>query len=309
MKNSSIFTHTSSSINFDPRVRHTLWSVFIGNLVNAVNRYGFTQVQIQRYMCVKSTHGARQALLINSIGIALMISLSSVMGVVIYAHYADCDPLTAGYINKIDQIFPYFVMEVLGSIKGLPGIFLACIFSGSLSTISSGLNSLAATMIEDVYKGLLEQQMTDEKQGIVSKIFSFFLGIVVMALTYIVSNLGSLINSVLSLSGILSGPVMGIFILGFFFPRIGASDALIGLLGSTAITVWIFLGAQFTKNQRKDGRLSLSTADCTGLNTTKLITTNITEIHNSTRYVYKFTVQILCYLKHYRNQISLCILN
>ncbi|CAF4920803.1 unnamed protein product, partial [Rotaria sp. Silwood2] len=76
-----------------------------------------------------------------------------IMGVILYAYYADCDPYTAKYISGIDQIFPYFVMEVLNDKKGLPGIFLACVFSGSLSTISSGLNSLAAVLIEDIYKG------------------------------------------------------------------------------------------------------------------------------------------------------------
>jgi len=36
---------------------------------------------------------------------------------------------------NIDKIFPYIVMEVLSDKKGFPGIFLACVFSGSLSRI------------------------------------------------------------------------------------------------------------------------------------------------------------------------------
>ena len=213
-------------------------------------------------MCVRSTRGAKQALFINAVGAAAVILLSGVIGVILYAYYAECDPYTARYVTDIDQIFPYFVMEVLSDKKGLPGVFLACIFSGSLSTISSGLNSLAAVVIEDVYKGLLGRRLTDERQGFVSKIFSIVLGVVVILLTYVVSYLGSILNAALSLFGVLSGPIMGVFFLGFFFPQANRHGGFIGFLASLGLQLWIFLGAQITKNQIRSERLPLSVAKC-----------------------------------------------
>lgn len=250
------------SASFDPRVRHTVWSLLIGGTFNSLSTYGFNQTQVQRYMCVRTTRGAKQALFINAVGAALVIILSGVIGVILYAYYANCDPYTAKYVSDIDQIFPYFVMEVLSDKKGLPGIFLACIFSGSLSTISSGLNSLAAVVIEDVYKGLMGKSLTDQRQGFVSKIFSIVLGAVVMLLTYVVSYLGSILNAALSLFGVLSGPIMGAFFLGFFFPQANRHGGFIGFLASLALQFWIFLGAQFTKKQMKSERLPLSVARC-----------------------------------------------
>ncbi len=35
-------------------------------------------------------------------------------------------------IDKADQIVPFFVMDVLGDFPGLPGLFVAGIFSGAL---------------------------------------------------------------------------------------------------------------------------------------------------------------------------------
>ena len=250
------------SISPDPRVRHTIWSLLIGGTFNSLTTYGFNQTQVQRYMCVRTTRGAKQALFINAAGAALIITLSSLIGVVLYAYYADCDPYTAKYVSEIDQIFPYFVMDVLSDKPGLPGVFLACIFSGSLSTISSGLNSLAAVLIEDIYKGLLGRRITDERQGFVSKIFSVVLGAIVMLLTYVVSYLGSVLNAALSLFGVLSGPIMGVFFLGFFFPRANRHGGLIGFLVSLAFQLWLFLGAQITKNQMNSEHLPLSTANC-----------------------------------------------
>jgi solute carrier family 5 (sodium-dependent multivitamin transporter), member 6 len=223
-------------------------------------------------MCVRTTRGAKQALFINAVGAAAVILLSGVIGVILYAYYASCDPYTARLVTDIDQIFPYFVMEVLSDKKGLPGVFLACIFSGSLSTISSGLNSLAAVIIEDVYKGLLGRTLTDERQGFVSKIFSIVLGVVVILLTYVVSYLGSVLNAALSLFGVLSGPVMGVFFLGFFFPQANRHGGFIGFLASLGLQLWIFLGAQITKKQIRNERLPLSVAKClTPVNITRAI--------------------------------------
>ncbi|CAF1392260.1 unnamed protein product [Rotaria sordida] len=225
--------------SIDPRVRHTVWSVLIGSTFNALSTYGFNQTQIQRYMCVRTTRGAAQALFINAVGSAFIILSSCLIGIIIYAYYADCDPYTAKFISAIDQIFPYFVMEVLSNIPGLPGVFLACIFSGSLSTISSGLNSLTAVIIEDVYKGA-----------------------VVMLLTYVVSHLGPILNASTSLFGALQGPIMGVFFLGFFFPRANHRGGLVGFVSGVALPLWIFVGSQVTKNQRKSERLPLFTTNC-----------------------------------------------
>lgn len=230
-------------------------------------------------MCVRTTRGAKQALFINAVCSTFIILSSCLIGIIIYAYYADCDPYTAKLISAIDQIFPYFVMEVLSNTPGLPGVFLACIFSGSLSTISSGLNSLAAVIIEDVYKGLIGGQLSDERQGFISKISSIILGIVVVLLTYVVSHLGPILNASTSLFGALQGPIMGVFFLGFFFPQANRRGCLVGFISGVALPLWIFVGSQITKNQRKSERLPLLTTNCTlPMNETRTLPTSIRHV-------------------------------
>lgn len=266
----------SFSLSFDPRTRHTVWSMLIGNSFNALITYGFNQMQVQRYMCVRSTRGAQAALFINIIGVACLILLSCLMGIVLYSYYIGCDPYTAGRIKNVDQILPYFVMDALGHTKGVPGLFLACVFSGSLSTISSGLNSLAAVIIEDIYKGLLKRKLTIEQQGITSKVVSVFVGACVVLLTYVVSYLGSVINAAISLSSTLCGPIMGLFFLGFFLRRANRIGALVGFFVSLAFQLWIFIGVQMTKGQRNSGRLPVSIMNCTDIDLIPIILTNTT---------------------------------
>ena len=76
------------------------------------------------------------------------------LGLVLYAVYADCDPLTAKTVRKQvdsrkslsmisikpflqDQLVPFMVLDVAGAIPGLPGLFMAGVFSGSLRFLKS----------------------------------------------------------------------------------------------------------------------------------------------------------------------------
>ena len=70
-------------------------------------------------------------------------------------------------MDKPDQIFPLFVMQVMGDIPCLPGLFVAGVFSGALSTVSSGLNALAAVTFQDFIQGGCAVQMEEKRKTIV----------------------------------------------------------------------------------------------------------------------------------------------
>lgn len=61
-------------------------------------------------------------------------------------------------------------MEVLSNIRGLPGLFISCIFSGTMSTVSSGLNSMAAVVWEDFLKPTYSHRWSDAKATKFNKI-------------------------------------------------------------------------------------------------------------------------------------------
>ena len=66
------------------------------------------------------------------IGMVGMWILFYSSGAVAYGMYHDCDPLTSGRIEKPDQILPYLVMDKLGHLTGLPGLFVAAVYGGVL---------------------------------------------------------------------------------------------------------------------------------------------------------------------------------
>ena len=135
--------------NVDPdvRQRHTLWGTLIGMFFMWVALYGTNQAQVQRYLSVKKRSQAEKALWMNAVLICIIYLLCCFAGMLVYAFYHDCDPIKSNQVKRKDQIFPLFVMQIMGDYPGIPGLFVAGVVSGALSTVSSGLNSLAAMCI------------------------------------------------------------------------------------------------------------------------------------------------------------------
>lgn len=51
---------------------------------------------------------------------------------VIFADYLHCDPLSLGFISKIDEILPFYIEDKFTHIPGLLGVFMASLFNGAL---------------------------------------------------------------------------------------------------------------------------------------------------------------------------------
>lgn len=120
------------SFDLDPTVRHTFWTVCIGSFVSWLSYCSVNQAMVQRCLSMPTLKMANKTALILAFGIIAIVSMSCYTGLVIYALFYDCDPITTKQINKPDQLLPYFVMNIAEWIPGLPGLFLSGVFSAAL---------------------------------------------------------------------------------------------------------------------------------------------------------------------------------
>lgn len=67
-----------------------------------------------------------------TVGTVFIIILTGYAGFVVYSTYYDCDPLTTKLAKAKDQLLPLLVARVLGEFPGMPGLFVAGIFSAAL---------------------------------------------------------------------------------------------------------------------------------------------------------------------------------
>uniref|UniRef100_A0A8D0CDP3 Solute carrier family 5 member 8 n=1 Tax=Salvator merianae TaxID=96440 RepID=A0A8D0CDP3_SALMN len=254
-----------SVIDFNPSPlqRHTFWTIIIGGTFTWLGIYGVNQAQVQRYLACKSQHHAKLSLYINLVGLWITLFSATMCGLSMYSVYKDCDPWSAGFVKAPDQLMPYLVLEILGDFPGIPGLFVAGTYSGTLSTVSSSINALAAVTIEDIIK----PNFTLSERGLSWASISMSKFALCLGMAAIASVMGALLQAALSIFGILGGPLLGIFSLGILLPFANAKGAFSGLLCGIVITLWVGIGSQkYPPSIHRTLPLSLTTKNCPKLN-------------------------------------------
>ncbi|KAK7096189.1 hypothetical protein V1264_005513 [Littorina saxatilis] len=260
----------------DPSVRHTFWSLVVGGAVRWTSVFGVNQASVQRYCSLPSLKKAKLSVLINVIGIAVLLTLFCLTGIVIFAYYAQkqCDPLATKMISSSNQIAPFFVMEVL-NFPGLPGLFIACLFSGALSSVSSCLNALAAVTWQDFLKPFLGHRLTEVQITWVTKLLVLIFGGAGIGVAFIVSGLeGTVLQASLSFNSAANGPLLGLFLLGGLFPWANGYGAVVGGILGLCLTMWISIGA-YTIPRAPSGLPDINSTSCSA-NITSSITSMTT---------------------------------
>uniref|UniRef100_A0A673L801 Sodium-dependent multivitamin transporter n=1 Tax=Sinocyclocheilus rhinocerous TaxID=307959 RepID=A0A673L801_9TELE len=228
-------------LNPDPTVRHTFWTLGVGGVFLMLSLYGVNQAQVQRYLSSRTEKEAVMScyMVFPCLQVALM--LSCLMGLVMYACYGNNSPLEQQYITSKDQMVLYFVMDMLQNFPGLPGLFVACLFSASLSTISSAFNSLATVTMVDLIKP--HYSMTEARATLLSKMLALSYGIICVAMAYVVHLMNSsVLQAALSIFGMVGGPLLGLFCLGIFFPCANSIGAVTGLAAGLVMAFWVGIG-------------------------------------------------------------------
>ncbi|GFT15381.1 sodium-coupled monocarboxylate transporter 2 [Nephila pilipes] len=194
--------------------RYTFINLFLRSVLGAMAYYGSSQIEVQRMLSLRSLKRAKYALNWSIIPVAALITLCMVLGLVLYAIFDTCDPVADEIhtgVSKYDQIVPYYIITRFSSIPGLTGLCVAGIFSGSLSTLSSALNSLSAVTVIDFIKPIYESRLSETKMVFIAKMLSLSYGVICICFTFVVSKVDSLVavnNTVLS---IVEGPVFAVF--------------------------------------------------------------------------------------------------
>lgn len=164
----------------------------------------------------------------------MLVSLCIYNGLLLYATFHDCDPLTTKVAKAKDQLLPLLVMQVLEKISGLPGLFIAGLFSGntrkkifdsfstifcstaSLSSVSSALSSLSAVVLKDYFKPCFRKELSNKACELIMRLTVVILGCLIVALVYVIEQLGSVLQLSMIVPGTCVGSLFGIFIFGMF---------------------------------------------------------------------------------------------
>ncbi|CAF2832658.1 unnamed protein product [Rotaria sp. Silwood2] len=268
-----------SVVTLDPSIRYTIWSILIGTTFSSTAQYACIQTQAQRYMCVKNTKSAQKVVWVHYGLNVFMQMIFLCAGCLIYAKYNQCDPLRAKSISRADQLYPLFVSETLGKYPGLTGIFIASVLSATLSTYSSGVNSIATVIIEDIYKRLSSKRsMSNEHQLILGGNWLSNSIYDIRCVLYekqhnnslyrlnlsFSSSIIFLIKIILQIFGAFAAPILGLYLLGLFTSRVKNQSAIVAFFICLIFQIVMLFGSILTLKpaSKQGGRLDTSVIEC-----------------------------------------------
>lgn len=107
-------------------------------------------------------------------------------------------------------------MRILGNIPGLPGIFVAGVFSAALSSLSTGLNSMACVISEDLVKPFIN--LSEKQNAFLLRFIVAFFGISCIFFVFIVERMGTVLQLATMTGAVTMGPMLGFYITGICMP-------------------------------------------------------------------------------------------
>ncbi|XP_037558104.1 putative sodium-dependent multivitamin transporter, partial [Dermacentor silvarum] len=114
---------------------------------------------------------------------------TSLTGLALTYWYRDCDPMLTGAITRYDQVVPFYVGESLADVAGLRGLFLSGLVGASISTVSSVVNSQAATFYVDIVSPNIDLGRTQAVW--VTHLLEFGSGTLMTAFAVVVPHVGT----------------------------------------------------------------------------------------------------------------------
>ncbi|KAM9204427.1 sodium-coupled monocarboxylate transporter 1 [Mergus octosetaceus] len=248
--------------NPNPLQRHTFWTIVIGGTFTWTGIYGVNQSQVQRYIACKSRFHAKMSLYINLVGLWAILVCATLCGLSLYSIYKECDPWSAKQVSALDQLMPYLVLDIFKDFPGMPGLFVASAYSGTLSTVSSSINALAAVTVEDLVRPHF-RSLSEKKLSWISMGMSLFYGGVCIAMAALASLMGALLQAALSIFGMVGGPLLGLFALGILCSFANGIGAFVGLVTGFVVSLWVGIGSQiYPPLPERTLPLPLSTDGC-----------------------------------------------
>jgi SSS family transporter len=231
---------------------YTFWGGLIGGCFLTMSTHGTDQYLVQRYLCTDKPASASLALLSSGAVVLGQFIGFLFIGVLLFAYY---QPFSAPEYTQIgaagstlpatfpfaggDKVFPDFITKYMP--PGLSGLVVAAIFAAALS---SSLNSIAATAVNDLYKPFAREK-TDKHFLRVASVLTVIVGVVQIAVAIAVKDAGqSALNQALGVAGLINGPILGVFLVGTFIKKAGQTAALIAMLASIGLMLYIYFGTK-----------------------------------------------------------------
>ncbi|NQU40642.1 MAG: sodium/solute symporter [Lentisphaerae bacterium] len=210
--------------------------VAVSFFLQMLQDYGTDQVTVQRMLAVRSKQGVWKAVLFNAGTDVVMVALLLFIGLGLFAFYQGV-PGGAGGVDA-DSILPHFVMTQLPI--GVSGLIISAIFAAAMSSMDSGINSMATVIENDFVRRLRSDAGDDEQAGVNrARLLTLLLGIAATGLAFYIARVGNILEGFATFMSLFNAPVLALFLLGLLSRQARFEGWIVGLVVSFLATRWL----------------------------------------------------------------------
>nr|BCX01493.1 MAG: sodium:solute symporter [Bacteroidota bacterium] len=225
------------------RQNYTLLTGLLGGAVFTMASHGTDQLIVQRLLACRSLRASQRALVGSGVFVIGQFALFLGIGLLLWAYYGarvgtymPSEILARMSLQRADEIFPHFLIE--GLPPGLSGLILAGILAAAMSTLSSSLNALSSSTILDIYQCWFPNHYARRDMLRLSRIMTLFWGGVFIGFAMLFrSTENPVVELGLSIASFTYGGLLGVFLLGLFFQKVGEREALWAFLLAVACMI------------------------------------------------------------------------
>ncbi|UUO04930.1 hypothetical protein M4951_16240 [Blastopirellula sp. J2-11] len=232
MESSGEWVTLNTSI--DMTDKRTVWSLLAGFFVSNVGIYMADQMSLQRYLASGTLRSARRAFVVNIVGVMVVTLLLTMLGVAMAAWYSQALQIAP---EKVDDVFPRFVATILP--PGAAGLIFAAILAATMSSMTSGVNSLAAAISLDFARHF-NRDRTPQQALQFARRLSVTIGLLATATAGVVRHLGTIFDIAQSVIGVFLGPLLICMSFAVFQVRVSQKSMILGMLSGT-LAGWVII--------------------------------------------------------------------
>lgn len=210
--------------------------VAVSFFLQTMQIYGTDQATVQRLMSIKTFGGMAKAVVLNGFFELFIISLLIFLGLGMFAYFHYFPERLAQQITG-DQVLPFYIMHALPA--GISGVLITAIFAAAMSSMDSGINSLATVILNDFVKPLSSKPRTDRENIRLARILTFALGAFAVGIACFTSRIGHVFKASTAILALFAGPNLAIFLLGVLTRRANFKGWLVGTTIAIPATIWL----------------------------------------------------------------------
>ena len=219
----------------------TFWVSFLYGVCINLQNYGIDQSFTQRYIAAKDDRSAAKSAFSGAMMYIPGTFLFVMVGTLLWMFGATHPGLIPAEVSaQSDAVFPWYIVHRLP--HGISGLLVAAIIAAAMSTVAATLNSGSTVLLEDYYKRFFPGKANAGRSIRFLRAMTVLLTVASICVAVAVMNVSSALTVWWGMQSVLSGGMLGLFLLGAYSKRTTSTQAAVATVLGVLVVVFITFG-------------------------------------------------------------------